>query len=177
MIGRLGQKGLNRATHRQPMLSLEYGFHKSDIREFHARLRGFLGKGQPFTYVVEPKIHGIPVEMVYEGGVLEAASTRGDGYVGEDILTNIKTLLSVPLTLLNLSNQRPPPKLLVVWGEVYMEVEAFQKLNRERLSRDLPPFSDPREAAADSLRQLDHRITVKRPLDLFCYGIGELTGP
>ncbi|MDY7038407.1 MAG: NAD-dependent DNA ligase LigA, partial [Thermodesulfobacteriota bacterium] len=165
-----------RVPHSQPMLSLENAFNDKDIRDFHERLKRFLGEDHQFTYVVEPKIDGLAVEMVYEGGRLTMASTRGDGYMGENITLNIKTILSVPLTLMHIRNGRPFPELLEARGEIYMETEAFRGLNRERISKDLPPFANPRNAAAGSIRQLDPRITAKRPLNVFCYGIGQLRG-
>lgn len=164
-------------THRQPMLSLEKGFNETDIKAFDARIKRLLGKADELSYTVEPKIDGLAVEMVYEMGRLTRASTRGDGYVGENITPNIKTILSVPLTLLQFRKGRPIPELLEVRGEVYMEMEAFQALNRIRLSKDLSTFASPRSAAADSLGQPDPRITVQRPLNVFCYGIGEFKGP
>ncbi len=163
-------------THRQPMLSLENGFDEQDIRDFDARLKRFLGEDPHVEYTVEPKIDGVAVELIYERGVLAVASTRGDGYVGEDITSNIKTILSVPLTLFPITENVTIPELLEVRGEVYMEVKAFEDLNEKRLAEGLSVFANPRNAAAGSLRQLDPRITVKRPLDMFCYGIGELRG-
>jgi DNA ligase (NAD+) len=163
-------------THRRPMLSLENGFDEQDIRDFDARLKRFLGEASHVEYTVEPKIDGVAVELIYERGVLAVASTRGDGYVGEDITSNIKTILSVPLSLFPITGEVTIPELLEVRGEVYMEVKAFEKLNQKRLEEGLSVFANPRNAAAGSLRQLDPRITVKRPLDMFCYGIGELRG-
>ena len=163
-------------THRQPMLSLENGFDEQDIRNFDARLKRFLGEDPHVEYTVEPKIDGVAVELIYERGVLAVASTRGDGYVGEDITSNIKTILSVPLSLFPITGDVTIPELLEVRGEVYMEVKAFEELNQKRLEQGLSVFANPRNAAAGSLRQLDPRITVKRPLDMFCYGIGELRG-
>ncbi|MGD9320597.1 MAG: NAD-dependent DNA ligase LigA [Desulfobacteraceae bacterium] len=163
-------------THRQPMLSLENGFDEQGIRDFDARLKRFLGEDPHVEYTVEPKIDGVAVELIYDGGVLSVASTRGDGYVGEDITSNIKTILSVPLTLFPISENVTIPELLEVRGEVYMEVKAFEELNEKRLAQGLAVFANPRNAAAGSLRQLDPRVTVKRPLDMFCYGIGELRG-
>ena len=163
-------------THRRPMLSLENGFDEQDIRDFDARLKRFLGEAHHVEYTVEPKIDGVAVELIYERGALAVASTRGDGYVGEDITSNIKTILSVPLSLFPITGDVTIPELLEVRGEVYMEVKAFEELNQKRLEQGLAAFANPRNAAAGSLRQLDPRITVKRPLDMFCYGIGELRG-
>jgi len=163
-------------THRHPMLSLENAFGGEELVEFDARIKRHLRQSTPIEYTAEPKIDGVAVELVYENGKLTVASTRGDGYVGEDVTPNIKTILSVPLTLMEPKEGRPIPELLEVRGEVYMEVEAFEELNRERINKNLPPFANPRNAAAGSLRQLDPRVTAKRPLNIFCYGIGEVRG-
>lgn len=163
-------------THRQPMPSLEKGSTEADIRGFDARVRAFLGEDHPFDYTVEPKIDGVSIELVYERGALTLASTRGDGVVGEDITPNVKTILSVPLTLFTILGNRPIPELLEVRGEVYMEVEAFEQLNRGRLGKNEPLFAHPKDATAASLRQPNLRVTAKRPLNIFCYGIGELRG-
>ncbi len=175
-VGAEPLEAFTQVTHRQSMLSLENGFDQQDIRDFDARLKRFLGEDLQLEYTVEPKIDGVAVELIYEGGVLTVASTRGDGYVGEDITSNIKTILSVPLTLFPITGDVRIPELLEVRGEVYMEVKAFEDLNEKRLAQGLSVFANPRNAAAGSLRQLDPRITVKRPLDMFCYGIGELRG-
>jgi len=175
-VGAEPQESFTQVTHRQSMLSLENAFNEKDIREFDARLKRFIGKDYPSEYTVEPKMDGVAVEMVYERGTLTVASTRGDGYIGENITSNIKTILTVPLTLFPLKDSPPIPELLEVRGEVYMEVEAFKELNRERIAQELPPFANPRNAAAGSMRQLNPRVTAKRPLNIFCYGIGELRG-
>ncbi|MBW2302219.1 MAG: NAD-dependent DNA ligase LigA [Deltaproteobacteria bacterium] len=175
-VGAEPQRAFSQVRHRQPMLSLENGFSDQDIRDFEIRIRRFLGGETGFTYTVEPKMDGLAVELVYEEGHLVAASTRGDGIVGEDVTANVKTIMSVPLVLTPNPGAPPVPELLEVRGEVYMEIEAFHELNRKNLSRNLPPFANPRNAAAGSLRQLDPRVTAKRPLNMFCYGIGELRG-
>ncbi len=122
-------------------------------------------------YTVEPKMDGVAVELIYENGKLTAASTRGDGVVGELITTNVKTIRAVPL-LLQTSGLEEEPSLLEVRGEVFIGIEAFNKYNQERLDQGLPPFANPRNAAAGSLRQLDSKITAGRPLDIFFYGVG-----
>ncbi|MFP4036125.1 MAG: NAD-dependent DNA ligase LigA [Desulfobacteraceae bacterium] len=130
----------------------------------------------PVEYLVEPKMDGLAVEAVYENGVLSVASTRGNGFVGENITANLKTILDVPISLLELRGGRPIPELLEVRGEVYMELDDFEALNRERRSRNEAPFANPRNAAAGSLRQLDPRVTARRPLRMFCYGAGSVAG-
>jgi DNA ligase (NAD+) len=162
--------------HRTPMLSLENTFSDQDIRDFDARIKRFLRDDSPVEYVVEPKIDGLAVELVYEKGSLKVASTRGDGFVGENVTPNIKTILTIPLTLTKKKDAAALPDLLEVRGEVYMELEAFQTLNRERAGKGLPPFANPRNAAAGSLRQLNPGVTAKRPLNMFCYGVGSMDG-
>lgn len=174
-VGAGPQKEFKTVTHRQPMLSLDDCFGEEELKEFDARTKRFLGDVDKIEYTVEPKIDGLAVELVYENGRLTVASTRGDGYVGEDVTPNIKTIMSVPLVLRQKKDGLPVPELLEVRGEVYMEKEAFKKLNKEREKKGLPLFANPRNAASGSVRQLDPRITAKRPLDIFCYGIGEIS--
>ena len=174
-VGAEPQKEFRQVRHRQPMLSLDDCFGEEELREFDARTKRFLGNVDKLEYTVEPKIDGLAVELVYEKGRLTVASTRGDGYVGEDVTPNIKTIMSVPLVLRQKKGGLPVPDLLEVRGEVYMEKEAFKRLNKEREKQGLPPFANPRNAAAGSVRQLDPRVTAKRPLDIFCYGVGEVS--
>ena len=157
------------------MLSLENSVSDQDLRDFDTRVKRFLGNNSPVEYTVEPKIDGLAVELVYKNGALTVASTRGDGFTGENVTQNIKTILTIPLTLTKKKNALPPPDLLEVRGEVYMELEAFEELNHERAEKDLPSFANPRNAAAGSLRQLDPKITARRPLNMFCYGIGTVS--
>jgi DNA ligase (NAD+) len=163
--------------HRTPMLSLENTFSDQDIRDFDARIKRFLRDDSPIQYTVEPKIDGLAVELVYEKAALKVASTRGDGFVGENVTPNIKTILDIPLILTNKKNGSPLPEIVEVRGEVYMELEPFETLNRERVDKGRPPFANPRNAAAGSLRQLAPKVTAKRPLNMFCYGVGTLDGP
>ncbi len=172
MVGARPQETFSEVKHRLPMLSLGNSFSDQDIRDFDTRIKRFLGNDSPVEYTVEPKIDGLAVELVYENGALVVASTRGDGFTGENVTRNIKTILTIPLTLTQKKGALPPPDLLEVRGEVYMDLEAFEILNHERVERDLPPFANPRNAAAGSLRQLDPKITARRPLNMFCYGIG-----
>ena len=174
---RVGAKPLEKfetVPHRVPMLSLENAFSEAEAGEFEERLKRFLRTSEGFDYVVEPKMDGVAVELVYEGGHLSVGSTRGDGYRGENVTQNLKTIHTIPLMLL--SRELPAPDLLEVRGEVYMNLDDFSKLNQERLARGEPPFANPRNAAAGSLRQLDPGITAGRPLTIFCYGIGQVSG-
>jgi len=174
---RLGGRPAERfatVAHRQPMLSLENAFSEGEAREFENRLQRFLRQTEPVAYVVEPKMDGVAVELVYEQGRLQVGSTRGDGYRGENVTQNLKTIRAVPLILL--ARELPVPELLEVRGEVYLNLHDFRKLNEERLAKGEPPFANPRNAAAGSLRQLDPAITASRPLSIYCYGVGEVQG-
>jgi DNA ligase (NAD+) len=161
-------------AHRVPMLSLENAFSEAEAREFDERLKRFLRTGDDFDYVVEPKMDGVAVELVYERGRLVVGSTRGDGVRGENVTQNLKTLRTVPLQIL--ADKAPPPALLEVRGEVYIELGDFQKLNHDRLARGEAAFANPRNAAAGSLRQLDPAVTASRPLLIYYYGVGEVAG-
>jgi DNA ligase (NAD+) len=162
--------------HRLPMLSLQNAFSDSEIMEFDARVRRFLGTATSPVYMVEPKIDGLAVELVYQGRKLTAASTRGDGSVGENVIANVRTILAVPVELVAHPEAGPIPELLEVRGEIYMEKDAFESLNQARKARGEAAFANPRNAAAGSLRQLDFRVTAKRPLTMFCYGVGTVRG-
>jgi len=162
--------------HEAPMLSLENAFGADQLREFDARVHRFLGlqEGEPVAYVAEPKIDGVAVELVYKQGTLHLGSTRGDGMTGEDITQNLKTIGSIPLRLRG--DRKVVPEVLSVRGEVFLPIADFRRHNREREQRGEPPFANPRNMAAGSLRQLDPRITAKRPLDACFYGIGVQRG-
>ncbi|MBI2349448.1 MAG: NAD-dependent DNA ligase LigA [Deltaproteobacteria bacterium] len=174
---RVGAPPLERfatVRHTLPMLSLNNANDREEMEEFEERIRRFLKISEPVEYVVEPKIDGVAVELVYDQGRLSVGSTRGDGVNGEDITLNLKTIRSVPLTLRRA--KRGVPRRLEVRGEVFLSRAAFQKLNREREEEGQPVFANPRNAAAGSLKQLDSTITAKRPLDIFCHGTGEAAG-
>lgn len=158
--------------HSLPMLSLENAFNDQDMRDFDERIKRFLSTEETIEYVCELKMDGVAVELVYRHGRLEVGATRGDGSSGEGITENLRTIASIPLLL---AEDAPP--LLEVRGEVYMELAAFQALNEARQEEGLANFANPRNAAAGSLRQLDSAITARRPLQIFCYGIGLLEGP
>ena len=161
--------------HTVPMLSLDNAFSDDDVMEFERRVRRLLERDGPLAYMVEPKMDGVAVELVYRHGILAQAATRGDGFTGEDITANVRTIRPLPLRLETPEN-RTLPSLLEVRGEIFIHREAFRRLNRERSAAQLPPFANPRNAAAGSLRQLDSQITARRPLNIFCYGIGAVEG-
>ena len=164
----------SQVRHTMPMLSLENGFNEEDIRDFDDRVKRFLGLAgdTQISYMCEPKMDGVAVELVYQWGLFAIGSTRGDGLVGEDVTENLKTIKDIPLRL----RMDDPPELLTVRGEVYLPLAPFRKFNKEREEEGLPVFANPRNAAAGSLRQLDSRITAKRPLSIFCYAQGETLG-
>jgi DNA ligase (NAD+) len=159
--------------HRLPMISLENAFTEAEAREFDQRLKRFLKTDEEFRYVVEPKVDGCAIELVYEQGRFTVGSTRGDGVRGENVTQNLKTIHTIPLQLLKADGV---PELLEVRGEVYMDLEEFKKLNQQRLAQGEPAFANPRNAAAGSLRQLDPNVTAARPLKIYCYGVGEVRG-
>ena len=160
-----------------PMLSLQNAFGEEELREFDARVRRFLrGKGaEPETlgYVAEVKIDGLAVELSYEDGVLAQGATRGDGVRGEDVTANLRTIPDIPLRIQGSPGVPPPPPILRVRGEVYMRKADFLRLNRGRELRGEPPFANPRNAAAGSVRQLDPRVTASRRVRLWVYGTGQ----
>jgi len=168
-VGGMPAAGFAAVAHLAPMLSLSNAFNDQDLRDFDRRVRGGL-PGQPVEYVVELKIDGLAVSLLYENGVMVRGATRGDGEMGEDITRNLKTVNSIPLRL-----RRPVP-LLEVRGEAFMPKKEFLRLNEEREEAGEPTLANPRNAAAGSLRQLDPRITASRALDAFLYGIGRIEG-
>jgi len=162
-------------THTIAMLSLDNAFNDADILEFDRRVKRNLGADSAISYTAEPKMDGVAVELIYENGQLAAAATRGDGVTGELITANVSTIGAVPLVM-RTDKGKDFPSRLEVRGEVFIGIEAFKRLNQERIAQGLPPFANPRNAAAGSLRQLDSKITAARPLDIFFYGVGMVAG-
>lgn len=150
--------------HRAAMLSLDNCYSQDELREFDSRISRLL-EGAEVDYVVEPKIDGLGIALVYEDGVLVRGATRGDGRMGEDVTANIRTIRSIPLRLSDGSGL----SAVEVRGEVYMPVDGFRKLNDQRIESGEPAFANPRNAAAGSIRQLDPRIAASRPLEVFIY--------
>lgn len=159
-----------RTEHRLPMFSLSNTYNTQEISDFDQRIRKLLGDEAEITYVIEPKLDGLAVELVYEQGKFIRGSTRGDGLTGEDITHNLKTIGSLPLCFL--PQPTPFPHSIDIRGEVVMPHQELINLNRNRAKQGLPLFANPRNAAAGSLRQLDPQITARRHLDLFCYAVG-----
>lgn len=160
-------------THQQPMLSLSNVFTEEELQAFIKRASDRLEHvAPPLIFTCEPKLDGLAVNLTYELGILTHAATRGDGSVGENITANIKTIPAVPLKLIS----ENPPQLIEVRGEVYMPKAGFEAYNAKARSAGEKVFANPRNAAAGSLRQLDPAITAKRPLAIYCYGIGACQG-
>ena len=156
--------------HPQPLLSLANAFSDEELEAWHRRASNLLG-GRNTDFVCELKIDGLAVALTYVNGLLEVGATRGDGYRGEDITQNLRTVKSIPLSV---SGESPPR--FEVRGEVYLPKTGFKKLNEERAKESLPLFANPRNAAAGSVRQLNSKITAQRPLDIFIYGLGWAEG-
>jgi DNA ligase (NAD+) len=172
-VGALPLEAFKTVRHSLPMLSLSKVTSKAEFLDFHRRVLELSGASEKgLEYSVEPKFDGLAVELIYEKGVLSLGATRGDGTVGEDVTLNLKTVRSIPLRL----KGNALPGLIEVRGEVIMTKEDFVRLNRGREKSGEPPFANPRNAAAGSVRQLDSAVTRSRPLSLFAYGIGRVQG-
>ncbi|HEX7049440.1 MAG TPA: NAD-dependent DNA ligase LigA [Longimicrobiales bacterium] len=171
-VGAPPRAGFRTVRHTAPMLSIEPTRDPDVVRGFVARIRAELG-GRPLL-VLEPKLDGASIELVYDDGVLTRAATRGDGRRGEDVTENARTVRPIPLRLRE--TERPAPRMLAVRGEVILPVAAFRELNRALLQAGKDPFANPRNAAAGSLRQLDPAITAERPLDFMAYEILAIDG-
>lgn len=175
---RVGAKPLDafeKQAHRLPMLSLSNTYSPEEIHEFDERVRKFLQTDEPVCYFCEPKFDGLAIELIYENGVLTGAITRGDGAVGENVISNVRTIRALPQRL-NLHDKEEPPGLLEVRGEILMFKNDFLALNEAQQEAGVVPFANPRNAAAGSIRQLDPRITAQRSLRLFAYAPGACEG-
>ena len=172
-VGAAPSDRFSKVTHSVAMLSLSNAFEDTDVEEFDARIRKYLGisSSEPLAFTAEPKIDGLSLSLRYENGTLVQAATRGDGSVGENVTANARTLSDVPHVLEN------APDVLEVRGEVYMAQSDFDALNAAQIARGAKVFANPRNAAAGSLRQLDSEITRSRPLRFFAYAWGELSTP
>ena len=173
-IGAEPLEAFGTVTHRIPMMSLSNAMSDDELNAFDERLKKALDVMAEIEYVSEPKLDGLAVELIYENGVFINGSTRGDGISGEDITANLKTIKAIPLALRH--DKRSIPRLLEVRGEVFIRKSDFISLNADREMSGDPPFANPRNAAAGSLRQLDPRITATRPLSIYCYQAGSIIG-
>lgn len=163
----------DQVTHRTPMLSLSNAFSAEEVTAFDKRVsEGLKMKTGPIEYLAEPKFDGLAVSLTYARGVFTQGATRGDGYTGEDVTPNLRTVKSIPLRL----NGEAVPALIEVRGEVLMYRRDFDRMNQRQREHGEKEFVNPRNAAAGSLRQLDSRITAKRPLRFFAYAIGVIEG-
>ncbi|MBK7978136.1 MAG: NAD-dependent DNA ligase LigA [Deltaproteobacteria bacterium] len=177
-------EGFEPVEHDVRMLSLANAFDEAEIREFDARVRKILelGEGEAVDYVCEPKIDGLAIRLVYEHGLLTLGATRGNGTIGENVTTNLRTVRSIPLRLHagtkgdGAGGAPPVPAHLDVRGEVYIPLADFEKLNARRVAAGEPAYKNPRNTAAGSIRQLDPKLTASRPLRLFAYAIGAAPG-
>lgn len=172
-VGAAPSEKFEKAEHREPMLSLDNAFSIEELIDFDARVKRLLGINDEIEYTVEPKYDGLAVELSYKDGLLYKASTRGDGYVGEDITQNIKTIKAIPLRI---EGVEKIPEEIDIRGEVYLNIDEFERINKERIEKGEPVFANPRNAAAGSVRQLDPSITASRKLYMSCYGIGYVKG-
>ena len=166
-VGSSAETSFEEVIHRLPMLSLDNAFSEDELRDFDRRVRDRLGADGAIEYVCEPKLDGLAVSLHYENGTLTRAATRGDGYTGEDITANIRTIPSVPLKLRGSGY----PDLVEVRGEVYMPRAGFEKLNERLAEQGEKTFVNPRNAAAGSLRQKKSTVTARRPLELCAYSM------
>lgn len=164
-----------KVEHPYPMTSLADAFSREEVEAWRQRALRLLPEGTALAYVIEPKIDGLAMALTYERGTLVRGATRGDGRVGEDITSNVRTIRNVPLRIPVMGSELPPD-LIEVRGEVYIPRDLFVQMNEQRVAQGLEPFANPRNTAAGSLRQLDPRMTAERPLRFFAYAIGYVDG-
>lgn len=173
-VGAQPLKEFGEITHQVPMLSLANAMDEEEVKNFTRRVADLLKNenANAIEYTAEPKLDGLAISLLYENGILTQAATRGDGYTGEDVTQNVRTIKSVPLKLVG----RGYPPILEVRGEIYMPKAGFLSLNQQQQAAGEKTFANPRNAAAGSLRQLDSSITATRPLAMYCYGVGKVEG-
>ena len=173
-VGAEPREDLPTVPHTAPMLSLDSTKDPEEVKRFDDRVRKAVGESE-VAYLLEPKLDGASVELVYEDGILTRAVTRGNGVEGEGVTENIRTIPTVPLRLR--TEVRGAPSLVAVRGEVLMYLSAFRRLNQTLLEEGADPFANPRNAAAGALRQLDSRVTARRPLDFLAFDLLTHDGP
>ena len=169
-VGSEPLEGFVKVEHLAPMLSLDNAFNSGDMHDFNKRILDRLTGKEAISYSCEPKLDGIAVNLLYKNGYIEKATTRGDGKVGEDITHNVKTINSIPLSLMN--DESELPNLIEIRGEVFIEKDDFDSNNKKAAKLGQKTFANPRNAAAGSLRQLDPTVAASRPLKFFAHGIG-----
>ncbi len=175
-VGAPPAAGFTKVEHLSPMGSLEKVTTPEALEKWADDVRKRLGTDEPVAYVLEPKIDGSAVSLVYERGVLVRGATRGDGLRGEDVTANLRTIEAIPLRMLDLDGAGPP-ELIEVRGEIYFPLEGFRHFNESQEAAGKKPAPNARNAAAGSLRQLNPAVTAERPLSIFVYGIGVVRGP
>ena len=161
--------------HNKQMLSLSNVFSKSELQDFFKRIEKRMMDVSDYDFYCEPKMDGAAISLIFEDGILTRGATRGDGTTGEDITSNVKTIKSIPQKLLQ-SSSFPIPSYLEIRGEIYISKDDFERLNKNAIHSDDKVFANPRNAASGSLRQLDPKITSKRPLSFMAHGLGEVRG-
>lgn len=171
-VGAAPLASFQQVLHQVPMLSLDNAFSESEFEAFDKRVRDRANLTGDVSYLVEPKLDGLAISLRYEDGLLVCAATRGDGQRGENVTENVKTIGAIPLQL----KGDTVPTVVEIRGEVFMPLQGFERLNTEAIAGGEKPFANPRNAAAGSLRQLDSRVTAKRPLAFYTYGLGVLEG-
>ncbi len=165
-VGAEPLKAFGVVKHRRPLLSLGNAFTKEELRDWYKRIVKLL-PGEKLSFVCEHKMDGLAIALTYDNGQFVTGATRGDGEEGENVTQNLRTIRSLPLKV-----SGGAPKLFEVRGEVFLPIANFEKLNKEREKEGLPPFANPRNAAAGSVRQLDPKMTARRPLDIYIYMLG-----
>jgi DNA ligase (NAD+) len=173
-VGAAPQAGFEVVTRTRPMLSLENAMDGEEVVAWRDRLVRAVGDDGAADYVCEPKMDGVAVELIYEGGILARALTRGDGVSGEDITANVRTIRAIPLRLHGVAARPEPgmPVSLSVRGEVFMDLADFAELNKKQSEAGEKLYVNPRNTTAGSLKQLDPKVTASRPLKFFAYGLG-----
>ena len=171
-VGAKPSENFKTITHSKPMLSLANAMNNNELDLFNKRMKKLLNTNENIEYMAEPKLDGIGVELIYKNGEFTLGLTRGDGYNGEDITQNLRTIRSLPLKLLGDNI----PELLEIRGEVFIRKKDFNNLNKKQKLNSKQIFANPRNAAAGSLRQLDATITANRPLSIYCYEPGDIKG-
>ena len=175
-VGAAPAEGFTKVAHLAPMGSLEKVTTTEELHKWAADIRKRLGTDEGIAYVIEPKIDGSAISLVYEHGALTRAATRGDGFRGEDVTANVRAIEAVPLRL-RLSENEPAPALFEIRGEVYFPLSGFARFNEAQVAAGKNPAPNPRNAAAGSLRQLNPAVTAERPLSIWAYGAGVHEGP
>ena len=174
-VGAAPADGFRKVEHLSPMGSLEKVTTREALEKWAEDVRKRLGTDEPVAYVLEPKIDGSAVSLVYEGGTLVSGATRGDGFRGEDVTANLRTIEAIPLRM-RIPDGGAPPARVEVRGEIYFPLAGFARFNEAQLAADRKPAPNARNAAAGSLRQLNPAVTAERPLSIFVYGVGVLDG-